>query len=92
MPRPAIVADPGTKLWQLQLNAALAYLADEFSVTIPDITARFGSKLFRAQLLDVLDTFDTDCPLTERPDITARAFIDAYNGDPTYSLIEGPYA
>jgi len=22
----------------------------------------------------------------------ARAFIDAYNGDPTYSLIEGPYA
>jgi len=21
----------------------------------------------------------------------ARAFIDDYNGDPTYSLIEGPY-
>ena len=72
MPRPAIVADPGTKLWQRQLQAAVDWLGEEFSVTPPDITARFGSKLFKTQVDAVLEQFDTDCPLTERPEITAR--------------------
>jgi len=62
MPRPAIVADPGTKLWQAQLKAALDYLATEAGVALPPITAKAGTKLFRAQLLNALQTMQSDYP------------------------------